>query len=73
MTVHKVTMDIPPRELNRADAKFKVKRDGRLIGTLHISNGSVVWFPRYTSYGHKMRWDRFGELMAKEGARFEKR
>lgn len=73
MAMHKVTMDIPPRELNRADAKFNVVRDGNKVGTLHISNGSVVWFPRYTSYGHKMRWAKFDAVMQKEGTRFEKR
>jgi hypothetical protein len=28
-------------------------------------NGSVVWFPRYTSYGHKMRWAKFDRIMQK--------
>ena len=73
MPTHKVTMDIPPRELNRADAKFNVMRDGRKFGTLHISNGSIVWFPRNTTYGHKMRWAKFHELFQSEGTRFEKR
>ena len=73
MSTHKVTMAIPPRELNRADARFNVKRDGKKFGTLHISNGSIVWFPRNRSYGHKMKWAKFDDLFQIEGTRFEKR
>ena len=54
MAKNKVTMTLPPRELKRADAEFKVSRDGKRHGTLTVSNGSIVWFPPYTTYGLKM-------------------
>ncbi len=73
MAQHKVTMTLPPRELNRADAVFAVARDGQKLGTLNVSNGAVVWFPRYTSYGLKMNWQQFDELMNNNATRFEKR
>ncbi len=73
MATHTVKVDIPPRELNRADAVFTVKRDGKKYGNLNVSNGSVVWFPPYTSYGYKIGWKRFHELMTQEASRFEKR
>jgi phage pi2 protein 07 len=59
--------------LNRADAVFAVARDGRKYGTLHVSNGAVVWFPRDTSYGYKISWQKLHELMEKHARRFEKR
>ena len=73
MARHKVTVNIPPRELNRADAVFTVKRDGRKYGTLHVSNGSLVWFPPYTSYGWKMGWQKFDEVFKANATRYEKR
>lgn len=73
MAKHKVTISLPPRELNRADAVFNVERDGHKYGTLHISNGSVVWFPPYTSYGWKVGWKKFHELMEQNATRVEKR
>lgn len=72
MAKHKVTMTLPPRQIKRADAMFKVNQDGKRFGTLEISNGSLVWFPAYTQYGRKISWKKFDKLM--EGAtRIEKR
>ena len=73
MARHKVVMEIPPREIKRADVSFTVRRDGRKFGTLEISNGSIVWFPANTTYGSKMGWTRFHELMEDHARRFEKR
>jgi hypothetical protein len=70
---HKVTVDMPPRPLQRQDVTFKVRRDDKLLGTLEISNGSVVWFPRGTSYGCKIGWNKFDEMMQSQATRFEKR
>ena len=73
MAKHKVTMTLPPREIKRADASFAVKRDGKLYGTLEISNGSLVWYPSGTTYGSKMSWKKFHELMEENATRVEKR
>ena len=73
MAKHKVIMKIPPREIKRADASFVVHRDGKTYGTLEISNGSIVWFPANTKYGHKMGWEKFHEVMLDKATRFETR
>ena len=73
MAKHTVTIDIPPRELHRADAIFKIFRDGKRHGTLKVSNGSIVWFPPYTSYGLKVGWAKFDELFKDHATRVEKR
>lgn len=70
---HKVMMSVPPRELNRADAKFAVSSGGKKAGTLHVSNGTLVWFPPYTTYGYKMGWKRFNEVMQEHARRVEQR
>ncbi len=73
MAKHDVSFNIPQRALGKADVEFQVKRDGAVLGTLAVSNGSIVWFPKGTSYGYKMGWAKFDELMQKEASRFEKR
>ena len=73
MAKHDVKFSIPSRSLGRADVEFVVRRDGSVLGTLTVSNGSIVWFPKNASYGCKMSWKRFDELMKNEATRFEKR
>jgi hypothetical protein len=73
VATHDVRFSIPERALGKADVEFIVKRDGSVLGTLAVSNGSIVWFPRGTSYGYKMGWRKFERAMKKSATRFEKR
>lgn len=73
MSGHKVTVEVPKRQIARADVKFQVKSNGRMLGTLTVSKGSVVWFPYGTSYGCKMGWKKFNATMKDVASRFEKR
>jgi hypothetical protein len=70
---HDVSFSIPDHPVGRADVKFVVKRDGGVLGTLEVSKGSVVWFPRGHSYGYKWRWTDLAEVMRDEAHRSEKR
>lgn len=72
MARHDVDFTIPKRALGRADVEFAVKRDGQPFGRLKVSNGSIVWVPGKSTYGHKMSWADFAELMRKHG-RHEKK
>jgi len=69
---HKVTFSIPTRELGRADITFNVTRGNQKLGTLKISRGSLVWYPRDHTYGHKIRWTEF-DIAAQEYPREERR
>lgn len=73
MATHDVRFEIPKRALGVADVKFQVRRDGKMLGTLTVSNGSAVWFPANSRYGHKMNWKKFDQIMKDEATRFEKR
>ena len=73
MAKHDVSFKIPQRALGKADVQFLVKRDGTVHGTLEVSNGSVVWFPKGTTYGLKVGWAKFDEIMKDKATRFEKR
>lgn len=64
---HDVTFSIPERTLGRADAEFKVKKDGRPLGRLKVSKGSVVWARGAATHGYKMNWADFDELMRRHG------
>ena len=66
MAVHDVTFTLPKRKLDRSDAKFHIKCDGETFGTMTVSNGSVVWFPKGVSYGYRIGWKKFDELMQGE-------
>ena len=73
MAKHDVSFSIPSRALGKADVTFHVKRDGQVYGTLEVSNGSVVWFPKGTTYGYKIGWKKFDEAIRAKATRFEKR
>lgn len=73
MAKHTVTLEVPKRKISRADHKFQVKADGKVLGTLTVSKGAVVWFPRGTKYGYKMGWTKFDNFMKDEASRFEAR
>lgn len=67
MAKHEVTFNIPERELGKADVEFKVKRDKSVLGKLKVSNGTLVWVPRDKTYGFKIDWVKFDELMKTNG------
>jgi hypothetical protein len=64
---------MPTRELGRADVVFDVKVDGATLGALHVSRGAVVWFPAGNTYGYKVDWTAFSQLMVRNGNRAEAR
>jgi hypothetical protein len=73
MAKHDVTVEMPARPLQRQDVSFLVKQDGAVLGTLKISNGSVVWFAKGTTYGCKMGWKKFDQMMRENATREETR
>lgn len=69
---HDVKFSVPERELGKADIEFKIRKSGQKFGTLKISKGSIVWIPKDMTYGYKMGWDKFDEIMQNQKKR-EKR
>jgi len=68
-----VRFSIPERTLGKADVKFAIWRNGAKLGTLAVSKGSVVWFPKNYKWGQKMSWRKFDRIIAAEGTRWERR
>lgn len=70
---HDVHFSIPSRSLGRADIAFQVYDEKEMIGTLKVSKGAVVWFPRGVSNGLKMMWKKFDMVMQANATQVEKR
>jgi hypothetical protein len=70
---HNVKFTIPKRTLGTSDIEFEVKQNGIMFGTLKISKGSLVWFPKGTTKGLKMGWTKFDKIMDKNATRIERR
>ncbi|MBV6522495.1 MAG: hypothetical protein MNPFHGCM_02643 [Gemmatimonadaceae bacterium] len=66
---HDVSFEIPTRDLGKADVTFHVKKNLAKLGTLAVSKGAVVWFPKDHSYGYKMDWTAFDALMRQHGTK----
>lgn len=64
---HKVTFEVPARQLGRADISFQVKNNNAMIGKLLVSKGSIVWRPRNRQKGKKLTWKRLNEIMERHG------
>lgn len=69
MANHDVRFTIPWRDPGKADVEFQIKRDGAALGKLAVSKGSVVWFPKDHTYGYKIGWKEFDELLRGHGTR----
>ena len=61
---HEVTFRLPTCDLGKADIHVKVKVDGEVFGKLEVSKGAIVWYPKGTTYGHKMTWTELDRVMA---------
>lgn len=64
---HEVKVSMPDRDLGKADIEFSVKKNGKKFGTLKVSKGSVVWVQKDDTYGFKMWWTAFDEMMRANG------
>jgi hypothetical protein len=67
MPQHDVFFTVPERALGKADLEFRVKRDGKVLGRLKVSNGTIVWVQKDARYGYKMGWADFDKLMQAQG------
>ncbi len=73
MARHTVQFGLPQCDLGKADVEFHVWSDGDKFGTLAVSNGSLVWFPRDVSNGLRCTWEQFHALVTKNVQATEKR
>ena len=67
MAQHQVTFTIPKRELQLSDLEVRVRSNGKMMGRLRISKGSLVWLPKYHANGYKFSWEDFNDVAINHG------
>ena len=65
MAKHNVYVNLPPRELGKADAIFDVYTDNKKAGTITISKGAIEWFPANAKKPYKLGWKGFDKAIKK--------
>lgn len=57
-----VNFTVPARPLGKTDISFVVRTKDGMLGTLKISKGALVWFPKNATNGKKVGWKRFSKI-----------
>lgn len=70
MAKHDVKFTIPSATLGKSDVVFEIRRDGKLLAKLEVSNGAIVWIPSHSKGAtFRLWWKDFDALMREEGER----
>lgn len=65
---HKVTFDLPQKELGRANIEFKIYSNGEVLGRLYVSKGTIAWRQKSKSKrSWKLGWHSFDRVMVDQG------
>ncbi len=59
MADHDVFITLPERQLGRADAEFRIKRNSQAYGKLRVSEGGLEWVPANKQSGIRIAWTEF--------------
>ena len=73
MAIHDVTFSVPDRPLGKTDIEFHVVADDTKLGTLRVSKGALVWYPKKGKSGLKISWATFDSFMRDKGRPAERR
>jgi hypothetical protein len=63
MPKHEIEASFPAHRVANTDLSVTVKSDGRKLGQLMISRGTVDWHPAKKQSVVTMRWETFASLM----------
>lgn len=65
---HSIEMQIPKTQVIKTDVEFIIKKDGKLLGRLNISQGNLEWIPSGNSVKkYRLRWGALDTIMRKYG------
>jgi hypothetical protein len=65
---HRIFMFEPKHEVTNTDVAFSVKKNGKKIGELRVSKGSLEWYTGNGRTAYSISWDLFDEIMKKGGS-----
>jgi hypothetical protein len=63
MPEHDVRMSFPDKPLKNVDATIAVWSDGKKLGEMRISRGSLDWRSAYKKTAKSIAWERVAELL----------
>ncbi len=63
MPKHNVYLTLPNAELGKSDAVFDIYQDGKKLGTITISKGSIEWYPNIAKQPYSLSWSQFDKMM----------
>ena len=62
--IHSASISLRNANLQIGDAMdVKIHNGDGKLGTLKLSSGSVVWFPKHAKQGHYMSWTAFANAL----------
>lgn len=65
---HSIEMQLPKTQVVKTDVEFVIKKDGKLLGRLNISQGNLEWIPSgHSVKKFKIRWSAFDSVMREYG------
>ena len=68
MATHEITVHPSrPLEVVNADLVIEVSSDGRKLGQLQVSRGTVDWLPANHLNPISLEWERFDQIMRDQG------
>lgn len=62
---HTVRIELPLKEIKREATSFTVSVNGKQMGALDVSNGSITWYSgsKTDNNAHRLTWKDFDALM----------
>lgn len=63
MANHKVTFELPRREMGKVDADFFIHKDGSILGQIRISRGGLDYYPANRKKPIKISWTQLDKLI----------
>jgi hypothetical protein len=68
MATHSISMKQPQEVVLGKDVQFSIKRNGKKLGELHVSQGNLEWVPAGSKVKtYRLRWAQVAELFEEKG------
>ena len=65
---HSVELKLPKTQVVKTDVEFIIKKDGKLLGRLNVSQGNLEWIPAGNSVRkYRVRWSTLDAIMRRHG------
>jgi hypothetical protein len=70
MAAHSVKLKVAhPLTVGNVGVEFEVRRGGKLLGKLEVTQSTIDWTPAKARNPRKVSWQEFGDWMEAQGSR----